>query len=375
MEKFNILLVDDVAENIYSLKMMIEDCFDVNIFSALSAQEGIEILMKDNIDLILTDVQMPEIDGFEFVEYLKNIDKTKDIPVIFITGIYDKDEYKTKGYNLGAIEYITKPIHDVLLNSKLKVYIDIFEKRKQDEEQIAAKDKVLIHQSKMATMGEMIGVIAHQLKQPLNILSLYCNDVEDSYRYDEIDDKFIADFSKNTKEQIKFLSETIDGFRDFFNPSKHKRVFEIKDAINKSLTLMGNQFKVNEVKLDLSVSDEKVYGVETELEQVILNILSNSIDAFKERKIENRQINIKVFTKEDYTVLIMEDNAGGVKEESLEKIFDPYYTTKSTGTGTGLYMVKLVIKNSFQGDLKINNSDKGLRYIIALPQKDLQENI
>ena len=189
--------------------------------------------------------------------------------------------------------------------------------------------------------------------------------------YDEIDDKFIADFSKNTKEQIKFLSETIDGFRDFFNPSKHKRVFEIKDAINKSLTLMGNQFKVNEVKLDLSVSDEKVYGVETELEQVILNILSNSIDAFKERKIENRQINIKVFTKEDYTVLIMEDNAGGVNEESIEKIFDPYFTTKSTGTGTGLYMVKLVIKNSFQGDLKINNSEYGLRYIIALPKEEI----
>ena len=168
MEKFSILLVDDVSENIYSLKMMIEDSFDVNIFSALSAQEGMEILMNENIDLILTDVQMPEIDGFEFVEYLKNIEKTKDIPVIFITGIYDKDEYKTKGYNLGAIEYITKPIHDILLNSKLKVYIDFFEKRKLDIELIASKDKVLIHQSKMAAMGEMLDNIAHQWRQPLS---------------------------------------------------------------------------------------------------------------------------------------------------------------------------------------------------------------
>ena len=272
MEKFSILLVDDVPENIYSLKMMIEDSFDVNIFSALSAQEGIEILMNENIDLILTDVQMPEIDGFEFIEYLKNIEKTKDIPVIFITGIYDKDEYKTKGYNLGAIEYITKPIHDILLNSKLKVYIDIFEKRKLDVEQIAAKDKVLIHQSKMATMGEMIGVIAHQLKQPLNILSLYCNDVTDSYKYNEIDDKFIEDFSKNTKEQIKFLSETIDGFKDFFNPNKQKRVFEISHSIQTSLKLMGNQFEVNKIKLNLEIQNEKVYGIETELDQVILNI-------------------------------------------------------------------------------------------------------
>lgn len=367
MEKFNILLVDDVPENIYSLKMMIEDSFDVNIFSSLSAQEGMEILMKEKIDLILTDVQMPDIDGFEFVEYLKNIDRTKNIPVIFITGIYDKDEYKSKGYDLGAVEYITKPIHDVLLNSKLKVYIDIFEKRKLDEEEIAVKDEILIHQSKMASMGEMIGVIAHQLKQPLNILSLYCNDVKDSYSFNEIDDKFIDDFSKNTKEQIKFLSETIDGFRDFFNPDKQKREFEIKKAIEKSLKLLGNQLEVNHVTLNMEVEEEKVYGVESELEQVILNIINNSIDAFNDNSIENRKINISVLSKQSYTILIMEDNAGGVKEENLEKIFDPYYTTKAKGTGTGLYMVKLVIKNSFQGDLKINNSSNGLRYIIALP--------
>jgi two-component system, sensor histidine kinase and response regulator len=371
MEKFNILLVDDVFENIYSLKMMIEDSFNVNIFSALSAQEGIEILMKENIDLILTDVQMPEIDGFEFIEYLKNIEKTKDIPVIFITGIYDKDEYKTKGYNLGAVEYITKPIHDILLNSKLKVYIDIFERRKLDEKEIATKDKVLIHQSKMATMGEMIGVIAHQLKQPLNILSLYCNNVKDSYSYNEINEEFIDDFSKNTNEQIIFLSETIDNFRDFFNPDKNKREFYIKDAINRSIKLLGNQLDTNKIKLNLLVKDEKVYGIETELDQVILNIINNAIDVFSERNIENKEINVTVLSKESYSILIMEDNAGGVTIDNLEKLFDPYYTTKSNGTGTGLYMVKLVIKNSFSGDLKISNTSKGLRYIIALPQKKL----
>ena len=370
MEKFKILLVDDVPENIYSLKMMIEDSFDVEIFSALSAQEGMEILMKEKIDLILTDVQMPEIDGFEFVEYLKNIDRTKEIPVIFITGIYDKDEYKSKGYDLGAVEYITKPIHDVLLNSKLKVYIDIFEKRKEDEEEIATKDELLIHQSKMATMGEMIGIIAHQLKQPLNILSLYCNDVKDSYTYNEIDDKFIEDFSKNTKEQIEYLSETIDGFRDFFNPDKQKRVFEIKKVINKSVKLLMNRIETANINLNIQVKDEMVYGVETELEQVVLNIINNSIDAFIEREeLKVKEINIEVLVKQNYTILIMEDSAGGVKEDSLEKLFDPYYTTKSSGTGTGLYMVKLVIKNSLGGDLKVNNSEKGLRYVIALPNE------
>ena len=367
MEKFSILIVDDVADNIYSLKMMIEDSFDVNIYSSLSAQEGMELLMKNDVDLSLSDVQMPEIDGFEFAEYLKGIDKTKDIPIIFITGIYDKDEYKTKGYEIGAVEYITKPIDDVLLNSKLKVYIDIFEKTKISKKEIESKDELLIHQAKMATMGEMIGVIAHQLKQPLNVLSLYCNDVKDSYDLDEINDEFIEDFSKSTNEQITFLSQTIDDFRNFFNPSKEKRLFDIKDSIDKAVSLQGNQLGVYKVKLNLNVADEKIYGVKSEFEQVVLNIINNSIDAFEERNIENRVINIDVLTKGNYTVLIMEDTAGGVKTEHLEQLFDPYFTTKEKGTGTGLYMVKLVVKTSFNGDLKISNTDSGLKYLIALP--------
>lgn len=221
----------------------------------------------------------------------------------------------------------------------------------------------------MATMGEMIGIIAHQLKQPLNILSLYCNDVKDSYAYNEIDDKFINDFSKNTREQISYLSETIDGFRDFFNPDKQKRKFEIKRSIEKAIKLIMNRIETENITLNIDATDELVYGVETELEQVILNIVNNSVDAFVERQLENREINISVLSKQEFTILILEDNAGGVETDKLEKLFDPYYTTKSTGTGTGLYMVKLVIKNSFGGDLKVNNSSKGLRYIIALPNE------
>ena len=134
MNKFSILLVDDVEENIHSLKLMIEDNFDVSIFTALSAQEGMEVLMKEEINLILTDVQMPNIDGFEFADYLKGIEKTKQIPLVFITGIYDKEEYQKRGYDLGAIEYITKPIDDVLLNAKLNIYINLFQNQRKQKE-------------------------------------------------------------------------------------------------------------------------------------------------------------------------------------------------------------------------------------------------
>lgn len=368
MSKFNILLVDDVPENIHSLQMMIEDAYDVNIYTALSAQEGMEILMKENVDLILSDVQMPDIDGFEFAEYLKGIEKTKDIPIIFITGIYDKDEYKTKGYSLGAVEYITKPIDDILLNSKLNVYIDIFEKSKKNQEELEKKNEILIHQAKMATMGEMIGVIAHQLKQPINILSLFCEDVKYSHMFGTIDDAFIEDFSKNTAEQIEFLSNTVENFRDFFNPNKTKMQFPLKTCIDKSLSLLLKQVEKNEVNLEINVpEDNLVFGVDTELEQVILNLISNSIDAFNDRNIEDRKITMKSITKQNYTIFSFEDNAGGIPEESIEKIFDPYFTTKEQGTGTGLYMVNLVVKTSFKGELKVLNTGSGLKYTLALP--------
>ncbi len=103
------------------LKLIIEDSFDINILSALSANEGMEILMKSSVDLILSDIQMPDIDGFQFAEYLKSVDATKNIPIIFITGIYDKDNYQKRGFDLGAVEYISKPIDDTLLSAKLKV--------------------------------------------------------------------------------------------------------------------------------------------------------------------------------------------------------------------------------------------------------------
>lgn len=224
MNKFTILLVDDIETNIYSLKMLIEDNFDLNILSAFTAQEAMEILLSQNIDLILSDIQMPEIDGFEFAMYLKDMEVTKNIPIIFITGIYDKDEYKSRGFKLGTVEYITKPINNNLLISKLKIYIDIYNTIKDSNEKLKQTNEILIHNSKMASMGEMIGIISHQLKQPLNILSLYCDDMEVTYEFDEINENYMKDFSSNTKEQIKYMSNTINGFLDFFNPNKEKKI-------------------------------------------------------------------------------------------------------------------------------------------------------
>lgn len=367
MDNFSILLVDDVKANIHSLELIIEHSFDINIFTALSANEGMEILMQNDIDLILSDIQMPDIDGFEFAQYLKSVDKTKNIPIIFITGIYDKEDYHKRGYDLGAVEYISKPIDDVLLSAKLKVYIDLFDEKKRNSSELTKKDEILIHQSKMATMGEMIGVIAHQLKQPLNNISLYCGDVKDSYRYDEINEEFVEDFHKNTKEQITFMNETINGFINFFNPNKEKIIFKLKDAMNDTIKLLNKQLENKNINIITNISNEEVYGVQTELEQVLLNLITNSKEAFVQNNIQNREIHITSLTKDTNTIIMFEDNAGGIKEEHINKIFDPYFTTKEFGTGTGLYMVQLVIKSSFNGNLKVQTIKNGTKFIIILP--------
>lgn len=373
MKKFSILIVDDIETNIYSLKLIIEQNFDVEIYSALNANKALEILLNNDIELILSDVQMPDIDGFHFVEYIKSIEKTKYIPVIFITGIYNKDEYQKKGYNLGAIEYISKPIDEILLISKLKIYIDLFEEKKKDKLEINRKDEILIHQSKMATIGEMVGVISHQLKQPLNNLSLYCADVKDSFNYNEINQEFVDDFYINTKKQISFMTETIDGFINFFSPTKEKKLFQIKEAINKTIKLLDKQLINKNISINLNVGDETAYGKETELEQIFLNLITNTKQAFDEKDIKEKEINITTLEKDNNSIILFEDTAGGVDKENINKLFNPYFTTKVNGTGTGLYMVQLIVKSSFNGDIKIQNTQRGLRFMIILPKNPNQK--
>lgn len=170
MQNFTILVVDDIEENIYSLKLLIEDSFpEVTVLSASNAKDAILLLMKNSIDLILSDIQMPEISGFELIEYLQGIEQTKDIPVILITGIHDSDDYRKKGFSSGAIDYITKPIDDILLCSKLKVFIDIYDNRRKDKAQIALKDKALATKVKVNAMMKNLDTLPTKAKEQMNL--------------------------------------------------------------------------------------------------------------------------------------------------------------------------------------------------------------
>ena len=166
MSKFNILLIDDVEENIYSLQMMIENSFkDIHILTALSAQEAVLKIMKYEVDLILSDVQMPEVNGFELIEYLSAIEQTKNIPIILISANNSDSNSIKKGYKSGAVEYITKPVDDDLLCSKLNVFFKIYEDKKEDKNLILEKDKLLLDQIKITSMIKKLDQFSPEVKK------------------------------------------------------------------------------------------------------------------------------------------------------------------------------------------------------------------
>ncbi len=372
MNKFNILLVDDIYENIYSLKMLIEDGFDVNIFSALNVNDAMTILMENSIDLILTDIQMPNIDGFEFVKYLKTIEKTKDIPIIFITGIYDKDEYKTKGYDLGAIDYITKPINHILLNAKLKIYIDIFMNKKIQEEIINERNTLLINQSKFIAMGEMINMIAHQWRQPLTTLGLILDRMNLLDNMNKLDHKtFKENYSKGSN-LIQHMSQTIEDFRSFYKNEEGKENTTIKNLLERSISLISPAFIENTITYTIFISDEtKMLNLNLNVSkvcQVLLNLYKNAMDEFISKKIQNPHIKISCFNNSEFLMIEISDNAGGIPKKFINKIFEPYFSTKSkNGTGLGLYMSKIIIEEQMKGVISVRNENDGACFSLTIP--------
>jgi len=250
------------------------------------------------------------------------------------------------------------------LNENLEKTVSAEIRKRQEQEQI------LIQQSKLASMGEMIGNIAHQWRQPLNALGLVMQNIQFSYEMGELDDAFMERSVKKVNLLTNNMSKTIDDFRNFFKPNKEREPFILNNLVEKTLELVESSFEHHKIDIEEKISGEiKVYGFPNEFSQTLLNILNNAKDALIEHSIEESKVSITILEENRFGVVIIEDNAGGIPKDILGKIFEPYFTTKEEGKGTGigLYMSKIIVEQNMEGKLIAQNTKIGARFIAKIP--------
>ncbi|QKF81168.1 sensor histidine kinase [Halarcobacter ebronensis] len=260
------------------------------------------------------------------------------------------------------VEERTKELKELNDNLEDRVIAEI---KKREEQQ-----QLLIQQSKLAAMGEMIGNIAHQWRQPLNALSLVVQNLKFSFDLGEVDDKQMNKSIQKINLLTKNMSKTIDDFRNFFKPNKEKLKFNIYESVNNALHLVDASFENHNIVVEKIIDENiNVFGYPNEFLQSLLNLLNNSKDAFIENKINNGKIVIETKNDFKHVYIYIKDNAGGIAKEIENKIFEPYFTTKSEskGTGIGLYMAKTIIEQNMDGSLTNINSDNEAIFIIKLP--------
>ena len=354
MDNLNILIVDDTQANLISLEYLLNDYFDnINIIKASNGEEALKSAFSLSIDLIILDIQMPVMDGFETAKFLKKNKKTKDIPIIFLTAAFKEEEFTKKGFEVGAVDYLTKPINNNQLLNKLRLYIELFKKSKE----LLENQKILMDQSKLASMGEMIANIAHQWRQPLSVISTAATGILMQKEFGILDDEKLLKSCNSINDNAQYLSKTIDDFKNFIQGDSKKIQFSIKNNIEHFLPLIESSLKQNRIELILDIQDCTISGYPNELNQCLLNIVNNSKDALANINEDQRYIFLTTSVEDDILTIKIKDNANGIPNNIINKVFEPYFTTKhqSQGTGLGLSISYKLITTQMNGKITVQN--------------------
>ena len=233
---------------------------------------------------------------------------------------------------------------------------------------ISQQEKLLVT-SRSAAMGDMISMIAHQWRQPLSVINTIMATMRIKKELNVLDDETTNLAFKKIEDTIQYLSETIDDFRNYFKPNKVISEISLLDTINKSTTFLLSEIKLLDIKYELNIDDNlTIQTYQNELLQCIINILKNSIDAFKESKVKGQKLSLNIKKEDTYITLCFDDNAGGIQENILKRIYEPYFSTKAkNGTGLGLYMTKTIIEEHLKGKITITSKDSNTTVLIELP--------
>lgn len=252
---------------------------------------------------------------------------------------------------------------------KLQQLNETLEQRVKDEaSKNREKDLLLIQQSRMAAMGTMIQNIAHQWRQPLNLVGLVAQNIRSDFEDRLLTADKLEKYTATIMQSIQKMSATIDDFRDFLKPNQQNKPFSLAENVREVLSLLDASFKYHQINVTLEVDrDISVTGSPHEFSQVLLNILNNAKETILDRKVHDGTIAISVGGDRDASWIVVRDNAGGIPEEALPMIFDPYFTTKAQGTGIGLYMSQMIMER-MGGTIEARNVGNGAEFRLNIPQ-------
>ena len=291
------------------------------------------------------------------------------------------NEILLKSFEAGANDYIKKPFsNEFELMTRIKNLLIINLRNHQlklKENELIENERMMFQQSKHVAMGEMLENIAHQWRQPLSVISAAASGMKLKQETGILKEKDIILYSSGIVKHTQYLSKIIDDFREFNEPSKQKESLYLHDLIEKNLSLLESAFEAKNIKIINEIKPIEFSGHKNELMQVIINILNNAKDALESRGITDSIIILDSYTDAKNIIISIQDNAKGIEEDVIKKIFNPYFTTKhkSQGTGLGLYMSKVIIEKSLYGTLRVCNKNfiydnkeyKGAEFLISLP--------
>ena len=371
----NILVIDDSSFICKQIKMILLPR-NYNVTIAKTAKEGLDKLYHGNFDLVTLDMELPDMHGTEVLKKIKEDKNYLDLPVIVLSGITDPDVIR-KLYKKGASDFIRKPFIVEEFALKVDLWCDY---RKKHLEALEQKDKLLSQQSKMSTMGEMLENIIHQSRQPLSTITAAASGISIEQEHNMLKPEKLMESLDMIVDSAIHLSDTMTSFRNFYKIDNRKIRFDLSELLEKAFNLTQSKFKNRQIDIIKDFEIIEMIGFDIELLQVFINILNNARDEFEKQKLENKYIFVITKKVDDHIHIVFKDNAGGIPNNIIDKVFDSYFTTKKDedGTGIGLFMSAEIISTHHNGTISVQNDSyeydeilhKGASFIIKIPFRD-----
>lgn len=349
LKDLNILYVEDETD----VREEVVDILNLKVgtlYVATNGQEGYEQYKLNHPDIIITDIKMPVMDGMQMITKIRS--ENSDIPIV-ITSAFNETEFFKSAIDLHVDKYIIKPIDIMQLFTVLdRAALVIYQKK-----ELRHKDAMLKNKERVSALGELLQNIAHQWRQPLSMITTSASSLQVQKYLGKLNDELVDEMCENINKNAQNLSKTIDKFSNLFENQESIEILNLKQIIQEYHSMIDATFKSEGILLVFNLEDISIKAAKKDIVQILFTLFVNAKDILLLRNTLNKCIKIDLFKEGDNTILSIHDSGGGIEEQYIDKIFDPYFTTKhqSQGTGLGLYLVYELVHDFLHGEITVKN--------------------